>query len=86
MKKILLAIFGAALLMVGCTKEIQTAVNDLNSRVSALEQQLLLDGLSPLATTLFLLSTTEPTVQTVQTVQTVLPVRMVRTAMPSSQA
>lgn len=40
MKKILLAIFGAALLMVGCTKEIQTAVNDLNSRVSALEEQV----------------------------------------------
>ena len=40
MKKILLAIFGAALLMVGCTKEIQTAVNDLNSRVSALETQV----------------------------------------------
>ena len=40
MKKILLAIFGAALLMVGCTKEIETAVNDINSRLTALETQV----------------------------------------------
>lgn len=40
MKKILLAIFGAAFLMVGCTKEIQTYVEDLNTRVSALEDKV----------------------------------------------
>ena len=40
MKKILLAIFGAALLMVGCTKEIETSVNDINSRLTALEGQV----------------------------------------------
>ena len=40
MKKILLAIFGAALLMVGCTKEIETAVADVNSRLDALEAQV----------------------------------------------
>ena len=40
MKKILLAIFGAALLMVGCTKEIETAVNDINSRLTAVETQV----------------------------------------------
>ena len=40
MKKILLAIFGAALLMVGCTKEIETSVNDINSRLTTLEAQV----------------------------------------------
>ncbi len=40
MKKILLAIFGAAFLLVGCTKEIQTYVEDLNTRVSALEDKV----------------------------------------------
>ena len=40
MKKILLAIFGAALLMVGCTKEIETSVNDINSRLTTLEGQV----------------------------------------------
>ena len=40
MKKILLAIFGAALLMVGCTKELQTAVNDINSKLNALQEKV----------------------------------------------
>lgn len=40
MKKILLAIFGAAFLLVGCNKELQTYVEDLNTRVSALEDKV----------------------------------------------
>ena len=38
MKKILLAIFGAAFLMVGCTKELQTSYEDMNTRVTTLEE------------------------------------------------
>ena len=40
MKKFLLTVLGAALLMVGCTKEIETSVNDINSRLTALEDQV----------------------------------------------
>ena len=40
MKKILLAIFGAALLLVGCNKELETKVNDLGSRLTAVESQV----------------------------------------------
>ena len=40
MKKSLLMILGAALLMVGCTKELETKVADLQSRLDAVEQQV----------------------------------------------
>ena len=40
MKKSLLMILGAALLMVGCTKELETKVSDLQTRLDAVEQQV----------------------------------------------
>lgn len=40
MKKSLLMILGAALLMVGCSKELETKVDDLSSRLDALEAQV----------------------------------------------
>ena len=40
MKKSLLVILGAALLMVGCTKELESTVNDLASRLENIEAQI----------------------------------------------
>ena len=40
MKKSLIMILGAALLMVGCSKELETKVDDLASRVDEIEAQV----------------------------------------------
>ena len=40
MKKSLLMILGTALIMVGCSKELETKVDDLSSRLDALEAQV----------------------------------------------